>query len=57
MSPVLRQMMCDCYTDTIRVDFTPTDLEKIDPVKAKKLTVKLIEKCNQLMQPQPGIAT
>ena len=57
LSPILRQMLCDCYTDTIRTDFTPEEIKDEESIKAKGLTNRLVEKCNLQIQPQPKIAT
>ena len=46
-------MMCDCYTDTIRGDFTPEEIKDEASIKAKGLTNRLVEKCNLKIQPPP----
>ena len=57
LTPIMRQMMCDCYTDTIREDFTPDEIKDEESIKAKGLTNRLVEKCNLKIQPPPKIDT
>ena len=54
---VLRQMLCDCYTDTIRADFTPDEIKDKESIKAKGLTNRLVEECNLKIQPPPKVDT
>ena len=57
LSPIMRQILCDCYTDTIRADFTPEEIKDEASIKAKGLTNRLVEKCNLKIQPPPKIDT
>ena len=57
MSSILRQMLCDCYTDTIRADFTPDEIKDKESIKAKGLTNRLVEECNLKIQPPPKADT
>jgi hypothetical protein len=57
MSSILRQMLCDCYTDTIRTDFTPDEIKDKESIKAKGLTNRLVKECNLKIQPPPKVDT
>lgn len=57
MSSILRQMLCDCYTDTIRTDFKPDDLKDGNSLKEQGLTEKLVNNCNLKIQPPPKVDT
>ena len=46
----LRWLVCDCYTDIIRRDYTPEQAaRKGEGLNEKELTVTLIHECNGLL--------
>ena len=46
----LRWLVCDCYTDIIRRDYTPEQAaRKGEGLDEKELTVTLIKECNGLL--------
>jgi len=45
----LRWLVCDCYTDIIRRDYTPDQAARKGSLDEKELTVTLIQECNGLL--------
>ena len=44
---------CDCYTDVIREEMTPEEVEGPKPVTRLDLKKILIERCNPKLVPNP----
>ena len=51
-----RMYLCDCYTDQMRIKFTPEQVKELSSEKAKKVCEKMKELC-PLPTPQPTIDT
>ena len=51
-----RMYLCDCYTDQMRIKFTPEQVKELSSEKAKKVGEKMKELC-PLPTPQPTIDT
>lgn len=44
---------CDCYTDIIREELTPKEVEGPDPITRLDLKKVLVERCNPKLVPNP----
>jgi len=53
----LRWDVCDCYTDVIRETLSPEEVSKLNFIKTKDLTIKLINQCNGKLNNKPPIIT
>ena len=53
----LRWDVCDCYTDVIRETLSPEEVSKLNFIKTKDLTIKLINQCNGKLNNKPPIMT
>ena len=51
-----RMYLCDCYTDQMRLQFTPEQVKELSSEKARKVGEKMKELC-PLPTPQPTIDT
>ena len=53
----LRWEVCDCYTDVIRETLSPKEGDKLNFIKTKDLSMKLINECNGKLNNKPPIIT
>ena len=53
----LRWEVCDCYTDVIRETLSPKEVDKLNFIKTKDLSMKLINECNGKLNNKPPIIT
>ena len=51
MPQVTRWEVCDCYTDVIREEYSSEDAINMNADQARKLTLKLIDRCNWKFAP------
>ena len=51
MPQTLLWQVCDCYTDTIRKNLTPEEVDGQEKITRIDLTKVLTEKCNTMIPP------
>ena len=57
LDQLTRWHICDCYCDTIREEFPPKILIKMEQEETKILSEKLIDRCNSKLLPKNEIRT
>ena len=51
MPQTILWQVCDCYTDTIREELTPEEVDGQEKITRIDLTKVLTEKCNTMIPP------